>query len=93
MTVKPASHYLALFNARTMKPGEKSAKYCRELENLLDKAMPGLQLNFKEQLLKDKVLKSVPSSLKIFFELMIDQPWSKIVTQCEKKMEYETKQK
>ena len=90
ISVKPASHYLSMFNAKTMRPGEKSVKYCKELELLLDRAMPGLQENFKEQLLKDKVLKSVPSSLRIFFELMIDQPWNKIVSQCEKKMEYET---
>ncbi len=34
ISVKPASHYLSMFNAKTMRPGEKL------LELLLDRAMP-----------------------------------------------------
>ncbi|RNA20287.1 Transposon Ty3-G Gag-Pol poly [Brachionus plicatilis] len=86
MAWKPASRYLNIFNSRTMKPGEKQAKYCRELEVLLNKAIPGLQEKFKEQLLKDKVIKSVAATKKLFLELVLDKKWNEIVAQCEKRV-------
>ncbi|RNA13898.1 hypothetical protein BpHYR1_036576 [Brachionus plicatilis] len=90
IAVKPASHYLNIFNTKTMKPGEKLAKYCRELEVLLNKAMPGLQQTFKEQLLKDKVIKSVAATNKLLLELVVDKKWNEIVAQCEKRGEHES---
>ena len=48
--------------------------------------MPGLKANFKEQLLKDKVIKSTISANKLFLEILMDE----LVAQCEKRTEPET---
>ncbi|RNA43690.1 hypothetical protein BpHYR1_045953 [Brachionus plicatilis] len=90
MEVKPGSHYLNIFNTRTMKPGEKLAKYFRESEVLLNKVIPGLQETFKEQLLKDKVMKSVAAANKLFLELVLDKKWNEIVAQFVKRGEYKS---
>lgn len=73
-----------------MKPGEKLINYCCELEVLLNKAMPGLQYTFKEQLLKGKVIKSVSATNKLFLEFVLNEKCNEIDAQCEKRNEYES---
>ena len=84
LCVKPASHYLNTFNTRTIKYGETIPAFCHIIEELIDKAMPGLQIGFRKQLSTDRLMKSVPSNTRNFIELVIDKEWKEIVKSMEK---------
>ena len=63
---KSPDYYLNLFYNRTMKYGESVATYCYAIQELLDRAMPGLDTTARDRFLKARLVANVRKISKHF---------------------------
>lgn len=86
--IKSPEYYLNLFYSRQLKQDEKIGDFCHDIERLLDKGMPGLELNGRSRMLMSRLVSTVPSHIKSFLELQSDKSWSDIVSVFDKSVDY-----
>ena len=85
---KSPDYYLNLFYNRTMKHGESVASYCYAIQELLDRAMPGLDTTARDRFLKARLVANVQESVKTFLEMMSDKTWAELYDIFSKSNDY-----
>ena len=87
---RPTEYYLNLFYSRILNPGESLASFARDLEKLVDKGLPGLDVTVKSKLLKARLVSSVPETTKTFLELIADKKWSELIVIFENQVDFKS---
>lgn len=86
--VQPAEFYLSQFYDCTLQPEDRIGPFCRRLESLVNKGLPGMETSAKHTLLRSRLIKVVPKDVKNFMELLNDRSWPQLVTIFENQKDY-----
>lgn len=86
--VQPAEFYLRQFYDSTLQHGNRIGPFCRRLESLVNKGIPGMEDTAKHTLLRSRLIKVVPKDVKNFMELLSDRTCPQLVTIFENQRDY-----